>query len=117
MAEKTRIIEIYEKGGAFSSIFRRFSGEKKDYNYSDMSLLRQLLSNEKARMLNMIKTKKPTSIYALAKMLKRDFKGVRDDIIILKKFGFVDLIKETKGGRITHKPVLTANEINIILRI
>lgn len=113
----TRIIEVYEKGGTFSSIFRKFSGQKKDYNYSDMSLLRQLLNNEKARLLNVIKIKQPNSIYALAKFLKRDFKGVRDDIMLLKKFGFVDLIKETTKGRETHKPVITANEVNILVRI
>jgi len=117
MAEKTRIIDIYEKKGGFVSVFRRFSGEKKDYNYSDMALLRQLLSNEKARLLNVIKTKKPTSIYSLAKFLQRDFKTVRQDIKTLQKFGFIDLIEEKKNNRITHRPIITANTINIIVRV
>ena len=82
-----------------------------------MSLLRQLLSNEKARLLNVVKNKKPLSIYALAKFLQRDFKTVRDDIILLKKFGFIDLIEEKKDNRITHRPVLTATNINVVIRI
>jgi hypothetical protein len=45
MAEKTRIIDVYEKGGRFTSVFRKFKGEKKDYNHSDIALVRQLLSN------------------------------------------------------------------------
>jgi predicted transcriptional regulator len=117
MAEKTRIIDVYEKGGRFTSVFRKFKGEKKDYNHSDIALVRQLLSNEKARLLHVIKTEKPKSLYALAKFLKRDFKTVREDIILLKKFGFIDLIEERSGKRRTHKPVITANTINISIRI
>ena len=120
-AEKTRIIDIYEKGGAFSvaSVFRKFTGKKEDYNYKDLAILRQLLSNEKARLLHVVKTKKPGSIYALAKVLGRDFKSVRDDIILLKKFGFIDLIAEHggKGKRIRHRPVITSSTINVVIRI
>ena len=117
MAEKTRIIDIYEKKGGFTSVFRRFTGEKKDYNYSDMGLLRQLLSNEKARILNVIKSKKPSSIYSLAKFLQRDFKTVRQDVKLLQKFGFIELIEEKKNNRISHRPTITTNTINIIVRI
>jgi len=114
---KTRIIEVFEKGGAFTSVFRRFTGQKKDYNLSDMALLRKLLSNERARLLNVIKIKNPDSMYSLAKFLGRDFKSVREDIKLLEKFGFVELISKTKGKRTTHKPILTANTLNIIVRI
>lgn len=119
MVEKTRIIDIHEKSGTFSYVFKRFSNVKQDYNYSDLSLLRKLLSNEKARMLNIIKTDKPKSIYHLAKILGRDFKTVRDDLILLKKFGLIDLISEKNksGKRISHKPVLTASSINVVIRI
>ncbi|MEK6891360.1 MAG: HTH domain-containing protein [Nanoarchaeota archaeon] len=118
MAEKTRIIDISEKGGTFSSVFRRFTGHEEEYNVKDLSILRQLLSNEKARLLYIIKTKKPLSIYALAKILKRDFKTVREDILLLKKFGFLDIVEtKTKGKRISHKPIITASTINISVRI
>jgi len=119
MADKTRIIDIYEKEGTFSYVLRKFTGTKQDYNYDDMALLRKLLSNEKARMLNVIKIKKPGSIYALAKFLGRDFKSVRDDVLLLKKFGFVELVEEKNksGQRISHKPVITATTINIMIRL
>jgi len=117
MAEKTRIIDVYEKAGTFSSVFRRFTGEKKDYNYSDLAVLRQLLTNEKARLLNTIKNKKPKSIYGLAKFLGRDFKTVKQDIDILKKFGFIEIIEEKQNNRTLHRPVLTTTTINIIVRI
>ncbi|MEK6873801.1 MAG: hypothetical protein AABW91_03070 [Nanoarchaeota archaeon] len=128
MAEKTRIIEIHEKEGTFSSVFRKFKGytgygeddkkdSKEDYNTQDLSILRQLLSNEKARLLSVVKNKKPNSIYRLAKYLDRDFKSVRDDVMLLKKFGFLELIEEKSNNRITHKPIITASVINIVVRI
>lgn len=117
MADKTRIIDIYEKGGRFKSVFKKFTGLKKDYNIKDLSLVRKLLSNEKARLLHVVKTKEPNSLYALAKFLDRDFKSVREDIILLKKFGFIDLVEEKSGKRKTHKPIITANSISINIRI
>ena len=117
MAEKTRIIDIYEKSGAFSAVFRKFTGQKKDYNTDDLSLLRKLLSNEKARLLNVVKVKQPKSLYALAKFLERDFKTVREDVILLRKFGFIDLIAERHGKRISHKPIITTNTVRIVVRI
>jgi len=74
--------------------------KKNDYNIKDLSLVRQLLSNEKARLLHVIKMKQPNSLYALAKFLERDFKTVREDILLLKKFGFLDLIEEKSGKMI-----------------
>ncbi|MFA5992170.1 MAG: hypothetical protein WC796_00510 [Candidatus Pacearchaeota archaeon] len=119
MAEKTRIIEITDNQGTFSYVLSKFTGQKQNYNYSDMALLRKLLSNEKARMLNVIKIKKPSSIYELAKILERDFKSVREDVLLLKKFGFVDLVEEKKpkSKRISHRPVLEASSISIVIRV
>src|SRR3989344_5599464 len=111
MADKTRIIDVYEKGGAFTSVFRKFLGLKEDYNIDDLSLVRKILTNEKARILHVIKMHQPSSIYNLAKFLGRDFKTVREDLLLLKKFGFIDLIQEKSGKRITHKPILTANSV------
>jgi len=119
MAEKTktREITIVDKGGTFSTFFRRFSGEKTDYDFEGLSTLRNLLSNEKARILHTIKVDNPKSIYKLAKILKRDFKSVNDDVKILEKFGFIDLIEEKTGKRERLKPILIVDSITINLKI
>lgn len=114
---KTRNITIKESDGTFYSIFKRFRGEKKEYDFSGISALRQLLSNEKARLLHVIKNQNPESIYHLAKILGRDFKSVRDDIKLLERFGFLDLVQETKGKREKLKPVIAIDEVNIIVSI
>ena len=117
MVEKTRLIDIYERGGTFSSVFRRIGLEKVDYNTKDLSLIRRLLSNEKARLLHVVKMKSPKSIYELAKILKRDFKSVREDIKLLDKFGFIDIISIKSGKRQMHQPRISANTLNVVIRI
>ena len=112
---KTRTITIAEKEGAFSTIFSKIKGSKK--KESEISNLRQLLSNEKARLLNICKTKQPTSIYELAKLLGRDFKAVRHDIKILEQFGIVELISSIKHGRERLKPVVDADKVVITLNL
>jgi predicted transcriptional regulator len=110
---KTRQITLLNESGNFKTLFKKFAGEKKNYDFEGLSTLRNLLSNEKARILNVIKLKNPTSIYNLSKILERDFKSVSDDIKILERFGFIDLISEKTGKRERLKPVIVVDSINI----
>lgn len=116
MAEQLKNININisEKEGAFSSIFQKIKGSKKA---SDISSLRQLLSDEKARLLHVTKTKQPDSIYKLAKLLGRDFKAVRHDIKILEKFGFIELISSHKQGREKLRPVVDADQVVVTINL
>jgi predicted transcriptional regulator len=116
MTSKTREISLVESQGAFS-IFWKHGVSKKDLDFSGISALRQLLNNEKARILHTIKTQKPNSIYELAKKLGRNFKAVRDDIKLLERFGFVELIEEKTKNRVRHKPEIVADSITINIKI
>lgn len=113
---KTREITITEEKGAFT-IFKKQSASKEDYNFEGVSALRQLLNNEKARILHTIKTQHPKSIYDLAKKLGRNFKSVNDDIKLLERFGFIELIEEKTKKRIRHKPEIVVDTITIHLKI
>jgi len=113
---KTREITITESKGAFS-IFKKPKTSKKDYDFEGILALRQLLSNEKARILHVIKTQKPKSIYDLAKKLKRGFKSVNDDIKLLERFGFIELTEEKTKNRIRHKPEIVVDTITIHLKV
>ena len=112
---KKKEIAITQPKGAFS-IFRRPNAPKEEYNFSDISALRQVLSKEKAKLLHVIKTEKPKSIYELAKKSGRGFKAVSDDVKLLKKFGFINLI-EDKGKRRRLRPELISDTISINLKI
>ncbi len=113
---KIREIVIKESKGAFS-IFKSSDVSKKSYNFSGILALRQLLSNEKARILDVIKNQKPISIYSLAKILNRGFKSVNDDIKLLERFGFIELIEEKTKDRVRHRPVLVVDSILIKITI
>ena len=117
MKSKTREITIVDNEGTFNYFFKKFSGEKKEYDFEGVSTLRKIISNEKARLLHTIKNKKPGSIYELSKILGRDLKTVNDDIKLLEKFGFIELISEKTGRRERHKPIVVVDSININVRI
>lgn len=119
MAQKTKKlnITIWNEGGTFSTFFKKFAGSSKDYDFEGLAALRNLLSNEKARMINVIKVKKPSSIYALAKLLDRDFKSVYSDLLVLSRFGFVDFIAEKKGKREMLKPILLVDSLTIEINV
>jgi predicted transcriptional regulator len=114
---KAKQITIVDEGGTFSTLFKRFTGDKDEYDFNGLATLRNLLSNEKARILHVIKTKSPKSIYELSKILKRDFKSVSEDVKFLENFGFIDLISEKSGKRERLKPVIVVDSINIEVRI
>ena len=119
MAEKrtkTKTITVKQDQGTFSALFNKLRGEKR-YEISDISMLRSLLSNEKARLLHVIKTKQPNSLYELAKILGRDFKSVRQDINVLEEFGFIEMIPLHKGKREKLKPLLVLDELKINIEI
>lgn len=119
MAKTTKIrdIDIIEEEGTFTTFFKKMTGEHTDYDFEGLHTLRNLLTNEKARILHTIKTKKPSSIYELAKIINRDFKSVNDDIKMLEKFGFIDLIAEKTGKRERLKPVIVVDSIHINLKL
>lgn len=113
---KIREITITESKGALS-ILRKSRRENKDYVFNDLSDLRRVLSNERARLLHIIKTQNPDSIYDLAKKLSRNFKSVKDDVDLLERFGLINIIKEKTKNRIRHKPVISVEKLTIHFKI
>ena len=113
---KTREITIIESKGALS-ILKKSKTSKNDYDFEALSALRRVLSNEKARLLHVIKTENPKSIYDLSKKLGRNFKSVAEDIKLLERFGFVELIEEKTKNRIRHKPEIIVDNIIINIKV
>jgi predicted transcriptional regulator len=110
--KKTREVTIKESAGSFT-LFNK----NEEYDFDGISSLKKILSNEKARILDTIKYKNPKSIYGLAKMLGRPFKAVMDDIQLLERFGFIELIKEKTKNRVRHKPEIVVDEMIIHFKI
>jgi len=112
---KTKVIDIEIAHSGFD-LFRRFGerffGKTGEKGFDEISAVRSLLNNEKARILHVIKNQKPISVYSLARILGRDFQSVRKDIGLLEKLGFVYLEKQ-KGKRKSLKPVLNFDKFRI----
>ncbi len=113
---KIREVTIKESKGSFHLFGSKEKIDEK-YDFDGLSSLKQLLSKEKARMLDVIKYQKPGSIYSLAKMLNRPFKAVFDDVKLLERFGFIELIAEKTKNRVRHKPEIIVDHMIIHVKI
>lgn len=112
----TREITLKEEKGAFS-LFKKSVKDKSAYDFSGISALRQLLTKEKARTLDVIKNEKPASLYDLSKKLGRSFKSVHDDITLLERFGFIEIVEEKIKNRIRHRPRIITDLVTIHIKI
>ena len=113
---KTREITITDSGGTFS-LLKKGLFLKENFDFEGLAALRHILSNERARLLHVLKADKPVSIYALAKKLGRDFKTVNEDIKLLERFGFIGLTEEKTKNRIRHRPELLIDTLTINLKV
>lgn len=120
LRSKTREISIVDNEGTFKALLKKFSpsnAPEDTYDFEGIGALRKLLSNEKARILHVIKAKKPTSIYALSQMLERDVKAVKKDLKLLERFGVIDLASEKVKGRQRLKPILATDQLILTMKI
>lgn len=74
----------------------------------------KVFAKTRMQVLRTIITKKPNSIYELAKMLDRDFKNVHSDVRLLSDIGLIEL-KQTKDARKGLKPVARFSGIELDL--
>jgi len=79
-----------------------------------LKTIAKIFSKTRMEILQTIITKKPQSIYELAKMLDRDFKNVHSDVQFLNDIGLIGL-KETKEGRKGMKPFARYSGIELDL--
>ena len=80
--------------------------------FESVDAMRAVLTTERINLLKAIRIKKPKSIYELAKITKRDFKNVFQDVNRLADMGLIDLKTGTDARR-SKKPVLTADCIQV----
>lgn len=63
--------------------------------FEDLKTLVQILTAKRIEVLKVLHENGPLSIRALAKMLRRDYKNVHQDIQLLERIG---LVEETENG-------------------
>jgi predicted transcriptional regulator len=77
---------------------------------ADAETARAIFTESRLKLIHVVKHKAPKSIYELAKIVKRDFKNVYDDVVFLTEIGILG-ITESKDGRKQKQPSLLCESI------
>ena len=72
--------------------------------FTSLEAARNFLTRERLGLLRTIKTRRPRSLYELARMVGRDLKNVQEDIRILERHGLVRIAKRPRGTRTVNVP-------------
>ena len=83
---------------------------RKGVYFTNVETARAFFTEGRLKIISVLKTKRPKSIYALAKLLKRDFKNVYEDVSFLSELGILS-VKRNKTGRREKKPKLICTKI------
>jgi len=78
---------------------------------------RKLFTPERIKFLSTVREESPDSLYALAKLLKKDFKTISTDARMLSNAGILRLVNHKVGKRNKVRPVFTGNEINLAISV
>ncbi len=97
---------------------RRIARKPRDeIGFTSIEAARNFLTRERLALMRTIRTRHPGSLYELAKMVKRDFKNVQEDVRILERHGLVLIAKEPRGKRRVKVPHVLFEEIALRIAI
>jgi predicted transcriptional regulator len=88
-----------------------------DVGFTSIEAARNFLTRERLALMHAIRTRRPASLYELAKIAKRDFKNVQEDVRILERHGLVRIAKESRGKRKVKVPHVLFEEIALRIAI
>lgn len=77
---------------------------------ADPETARSIFTESRLKIIQVIKNKSPKSIYELARVLKRDFKNVYQDVLFLAEVGIISIAKND-SGRKSKAPSLLCDSI------
>ncbi|MDE2141172.1 MAG: hypothetical protein KGJ84_02000 [Elusimicrobia bacterium] len=83
---------------AFKSGKSRKSPAKAGAYFTSLEAVRALLTGKRMELLHLIREHSPRSINQLASIADRDFKNVHTDIMLLKRYGLVQLGRRGKAN-------------------
>jgi predicted transcriptional regulator len=89
-----RFRETYKAGEAGRSVTRRAG-----VYFTSLEAARNLLTPSRLALLRAVRTRRPGSIYELAKIVDRDLKNVQDDLRLLERYGLVRMSRGRSIGK------------------
>ncbi|MEK6539912.1 MAG: hypothetical protein AABZ21_04685 [Deltaproteobacteria bacterium] len=84
--------------------------------FENLAAFRRALTEKRLEVLHVIKRERPSSVYELAKLLKRDAKNVTQDLEYLKDIGLVE-IKRTKEKKERTIPEVKYDKIDLEIAV
>ena len=90
--------------------------EEESLSFESLEAFRKILTPKRMELLRTIRHERPSSIYELAKMVRRDIKNVREDISMLKDLGLVEL-KTDRRIRTVVIPRVNYDELKVAIAI
>ena len=86
--------------------------------FTSIEAARNLLTPSRLALLRAIRTKRPGSIYELAKIAGRDLRNVQDDLRLLERYGLVRIGHgRSSGKRKVRIPQAVFDEISLRIAI
>lgn len=79
-------------------------------SFESLGVMRKFITDERLRVLKTIKKYQPSSVYELAKILKRDIKNVSNDVNYLESIDLLE-VKRTTKGRSKSTPLVKYDKI------
>jgi predicted transcriptional regulator len=118
MRVKNIKIAIKSRGELFHEVEKAWSGveagkkakKHEGLYFENLEAMRKVLTEERLRILQVVKRRQPSSIYELAKVLGRDVKNTFNDVQFLSEAGLIEL-KKTKDGREKTTPIVSYDKI------
>lgn len=82
-----------------------------------LEVARKILTPQRLKMLGIIKRGKPASLYALAKLMGKDFRAIHRDVGIMSNFGLIQKESKKTGKRTRMQLGVKAKEIVLTVPI
>lgn len=115
MKNKKVLLIVEPTNKALNRAFSALERTSKKYkgvtiiSFPDFETLGRVITGARLELLNNIRRLKPHSIQELARMVKRDFKNVYQDVKLLAEFGLIELKED--GPRKSAEPLAKFSEI------
>jgi predicted transcriptional regulator len=90
---------------------------REEVGFTSIEAARNFLTRERLALITTIRLHHPGSLYELAKMVRRDFKNVQDDIAVLQRHGLVQISRKSRGKRRVKVPRVLYEEIALKIAV
>lgn len=110
LGEAKDVMERLERG-------EKVPRKKPGVYFDTLETMRKAITEERVRIIRVIRLRRPASVYELAKMLHRNIKNVSDDVRYLAQLGLIELERVRTDGREKTVPKVNYEKIRLEIAV